>query len=120
MLKIREAQMEAFQAYQRQRFRQGLEAHLKENYTLSDVTQIVDCSLKAAAGFGITMEEDILTLAELMAEEGPGFLEDPERPEAAQILSNPQIPEDAKMHLLVQRRPWKTLPTLEPVVEQEE
>ena len=52
-----------------------------------------------------------------MAQEGVAFFDDPQKPQALQILSNVDLPERARMQLLLRRRPWPALTMLQPVVD---
>ncbi|MBP8306607.1 MAG: hypothetical protein KAY46_05040 [Burkholderiaceae bacterium] len=119
MLIIRHAQMEVFRAMDRRDFEQRLAGQLARSFALT-VDQAVDivrhCML-CAARFGLTDESGITTLGELMAQEGVAFFDDPQKPQALQILSNVDLPERARMQLLLRRRPWPALTMLQPVVD---
>ncbi len=121
MLIIREEQMEAFRAAVRERFEERLSAHVTEKYGFvqSDATlTLVRGSIAKAEQYGLTMERSIVVLAELMVEEGQDFDSHPDRALAREILADRELPEGARMHLLLAERPW-TAPPAEAVLEEE-
>lgn len=120
MLTMRDDQMEAFAAQARKAFRERLANRLIDKYKLSDgrvARDAVRRAVNAADTYDIQEEEGITVLAELMIEEGTGFLDDRNKPQAREILSNRKLAEGARIQLLLQRRPWEPLCAAEPCVE---
>lgn len=115
MLKLRQEQMDAFQATADEMFVGRIVGHLRADYADSvvrlatgafEVRHLPDAALRAmvrgglarARGYGMTAEASLAAFVALMVEVAPNF---DEHPLLQRILKDPQVPADSRVERLL-------------------
>jgi diketogulonate reductase-like aldo/keto reductase len=110
VLTIRDIQITVFEAARVENFKTQLASRLREvigSAANVDTAELSSHAMERAEAYGIVTEHGVANFAALMAEEGRDFHDDPDRPIAHQILTDPDLPEEAKIVLLLGARPWR-------------
>jgi hypothetical protein len=111
MLVIRKAQMDTFDAYSRDAFKQRMLQHVTVDFPARTgelgargVQRVVESSIAKGVDYGIAGEDDLQGFIDLSVELGPDFEEEPEMDWAKQILERPSLSGQAKLALIHQLR----------------
>jgi hypothetical protein len=113
LLTIRAEQMQAFEVSLRENYEQRLAKYLAGKYDMkldASLLGLVHRGVNKAEQYGFSSQQGIATFLEWMIEEGEDFDDDPQRPEARQILNDSDLPEPFKMDMLMRARPWTATP----------
>jgi hypothetical protein len=95
---IRDEQIEGLKVGKRQRFEEGVVAHLERAYpeevwniSTDDLRERVHSSVEKALSYGIDIEKDVSSYVDLTFELGENFDEDPQQEWAGEILRDESL-----------------------------
>ena len=113
MLVIRPEQMRAMETGMLELFEERLSRHIGGKYgmSLESTRELVRRGMRKAEEHGLGSERGVALVVEFMVEEGENFDRDPERPLAQEILSDGELPELARLEMLIFSRPWRKAPS---------
>ena len=83
----------------------------KYGMSLDSTRELVRRGMRKAEEHGLGSERGVALVVEFMVEEGENFDRDPERPLAQEILSDGELPELARLEMLIFSRPWRKAPS---------
>ena len=112
MLIIRPEQMRAMETGMLELFEERLSRHVAGKYgmSLENTRGLVRRGVRKAEEHELRTERGVALVVEFMVEEGEDFDRDPERPMVREILDDLELPELARVEMLILSRPWRPAP----------